>query len=92
MTRIIVTFRIMPEGVETDLKILEKKALLRIKKYAQTDQTKVEVVPIAFGLKSINVSFIMDEAKGSTEDLEKEIVTWEEVASCETVDVRRIIG
>ena len=51
-----------------------------------------EEIPIAFGLKSVNITFTMDEEKGSTDQLEEDIANMEDVESAEVVDVRRAIG
>ena len=49
-------------------------------------------VPVAFGISSLNLIFIMDESIGSTETLEKDISGIEGVNSVEVVDVRRAVG
>ena len=36
-------------------------------------ETKTEQEPIAFGLKALKIIFVMDEAKGSTDELESKI-------------------
>ena len=96
MAKAIVTFRIMPDSPDTNLKELENKVLASIKNFCVEKgkdlDYKTIIEPIAFGLKSLNVTFVMDEAKGSTESLEKEIGTFEDVASVEVTDVRRAIG
>ncbi|MFC1686899.1 elongation factor 1-beta family protein [Nanoarchaeota archaeon] len=50
------------------------------------------MVPIAFGLKAINIIFAMDEAKGSPDVLEEKITAIDGVQSFEVIDVRRAIG
>lgn len=91
MAEVIVTLRIMPESPDTDLKAIEKKAKEKISSYGG-DVAKTEEIPVAFGLKSLNISFFMDESKGDTEPLEKEIAQIEEVNSVEVIDVRRAVG
>lgn len=88
----VVTLRIMPESPDADLKKIEQKALELITKFTDDRQKKVEIKPVAFGLKSINITFLMDEKKGDTEPLEKQIEEIEEVNSVECIDVRRIVG
>ena len=53
---------------------------------------KIEEQPIAFGLKALNIIFVMDEAKGSTEPLEDSVSDIEGVQSVEITDVRRAVG
>lgn len=92
MANAIVTFKIMPEDPEVDLKKVEHSALKAIEHYAGKGDTKVEIEPIAFGLKALKITFIVDEKKGGPEPLEKELEKIEGVNSCETIDVRRAIG
>ena len=91
MAQVIVTLRIMPESPDTDLVELEKQATQKIANFGG-DVGKTEITPVAFGLKALNLYFVMDEAKGSTEPLEKEIESLQGVNSVEVTDVRRAIG
>lgn len=92
MARVVVTLKIMPESPETDLSLIQNKAEEEIKKFAGDTEIKAEQEPIAFGLKALKLLFVMDEDKGSTEELENNIKSIESVNSVETVDVRRAIG
>jgi elongation factor 1-beta len=92
MTNAVITFKIMPESPEIDLESLQKQALEKIAAYSGNDETKVEIEPVAFGLKALNIIFVMDENKGSPDELEEDIETIKGVMSCETTDVRRAIG
>jgi len=69
----VVTLRIMPESPDIDLKKIEEESLKLISAFSDERQKKVDVQPVAFGLKSINITFLMDEKKGDTESLEKQI-------------------
>jgi translation elongation factor aEF-1 beta len=53
---------------------------------------KVSVEPVAFGLKSLNIIFVMDESLGSPDPLAESISEFEDVASAEITDVRRALG
>ena len=92
MAKAIVTLKIMPESPETDLDKINKSVLEKIKGFAGEGETKKEIEPVAFGLKALKITFVMDEQKGSTEPLEKEIQELEGVNSVEVIDVRRAIG
>ena len=95
MAKAIVTLKIMPDSPETDLKNLEEKVLSSIKNFNNDGKDvdyKTVIEPVAFGLKAIKLTFVMDEAKGSTEMLENEISGFEDVNSVEVSDVRRAIG
>jgi len=88
----IATLRIMPESPDIDLKKIEEEALKLITSFSDARQKKVDVQPVAFGLKSINITFLMDEKLGGTDALEAKISGIEGVQSVECTDVRRIIG
>jgi len=90
MAEVIVTLRIMPDSPSTDLKRIEEAAKKEIEEYGEIG--KVDVVPVAFGLKSLNIVLIIDEKKGDTEKLEKKISAIKGVNSVEVIDVRRAIG
>jgi elongation factor 1-beta len=92
MANAIVTIKIMPEAPDTDLAAIEKVALREIEAYAGKGDTKTEIEPIAFGLKALKITFIMDENLGSPEPLEKTLASLEGVNSAETIDVRRAVG
>jgi translation elongation factor aEF-1 beta len=64
---VIVTFRIMPEGLETDLDSLEKA----IKK--EINPQRMERVPIAFGLNAIQIIKVVDEKEGEMDRITDKI-------------------
>ncbi|MBW2992220.1 elongation factor 1-beta [Candidatus Woesearchaeota archaeon] len=92
MANAVVTIKVMPESPEVNLDELESKVKEKIVEFAGEGDMKVTVEPVAFGLKAINIIFVMDEAKGSTEPLEKAVAEIEGVSSMEVTDVRRAVG
>ena len=90
MADVIVTFKIMPENLDVDLKKLEKDIKEVITIYAEVG--KVETEEIAFGLKALKFIVIVDESKGGTDILEDNMRNVEGVSSVEVTDVRRAIG
>ena len=91
MAQVVITLRIMPSSPDVDLKNVENLAKREIEAFGG-EVGKIEERPIAFGLKALLIYFIMDESRGSTEELEKRIGALEGVSSVEVVDVRRTIG
>ena len=91
MANVVVTLRIMPESPETKIEAIENAARVAIKKFGG-EVGKKEIAPFAFGLSSLTLYFVMDESKGSTEDLEKVIAEVNGVSSVDVVDVRRTVG
>lgn len=92
MANAIVTVKIMPVSPEVDLKALEEKALAAIKQHTGDTETKTEIEPVAFGLKALKITYVIDEQKGSTEPVEKALAALEGVNSVDVIDVRRAIG
>jgi len=92
MADVVITLKIMPESPESDLSSIEKMAKKEIEYFAGKSEFRVSVEPVAFGLKSLSIKFVMNESKGSTEKLEGKIRSIKNVSSVEVVDVRRAIG
>jgi elongation factor 1-beta len=92
MAQVVVTLKIMPESVEVDLNKIKEQAKNKIIDFAGAGDMKIEEQPIAFGLKALTITFVMDEAKGSTEPIEESLLDIEGVQSVEVTDVRRAIG
>lgn len=92
MAQVIVTLKIMPESPDTDLARIEKEAAKKINSFAGKTEIRNEIEPVAFGLKALKITFVMDESKGSTEALEEHIKNIEGVTSTEVIDVRRAVG
>jgi translation elongation factor aEF-1 beta len=91
MANVIVTLQIMPDSPDADITAIDNKATALIAKFGGEVGKRV-TKEVAFGLKSLDLVFVMDEAKGSTESLEKEIAQIEHVNSVNVTDVRRAIG
>lgn len=91
MADVIITFKIMPTSPEVDLDDVKSKIKDAISAFGG-EVGKEEIEPIAFGLNALNLIFVMDENKGSTEELEEEINKIEGVNSVECTDVRRAVG
>ncbi len=88
MARVVMTLKIMPDGVEIDLDDL----LERIKSVIPegTDVGAIERQPVAFGLIAIRMNLVRDESLGGTDDLEKAISAVEGVAQVEVEMVSRM--
>ncbi|HLC46199.1 MAG TPA: elongation factor 1-beta [Candidatus Nanoarchaeia archaeon] len=91
MAHVVVTMKIMPEEVDSDLNAIEAAATKLITEFGGK-VGKSDHEPVAFGLKAIKLMFVMNENIGSTESLEEEIKKMGSVASVDVIDVRRTIG
>ena len=91
MAQVILTIKIMPDSPEADLDKIQQDADKVIKEFG-SEIGKVEIEPIAFGLSALKLFLVLDEGKGSPDDLEEQLRGLEHVNSAETVDVRRALG
>lgn len=91
MAQLVVTIKLMPESPDVDLKKIEEEATKEITKFGG-DVGKVEIEPIAFGLKAVNLIFVMNESLGNTDNLEEILSKIKGVESVEVTDLRRAIG
>ena len=91
MAYVYITFKIMPNDVDADLKHIEVDAAAKIKTFGG-NVTKIEVKPVAFGLNSVNITFSMPESKGSTDSLEQNITKTKGVQSVQVTDISRALG
>ncbi len=91
----------MPASPEVNLETLTEKAIESIRAFVDEKHKEAEIKkeeePIGFGLKAIKLIFVMDESRGATDELEKQIKeikvdNKEAVQSVEVTDVRRAIG
>ena len=88
MARVVMTMKIMPDGVEIDLDNLLEKIKSVVPE--GTDVGAVETQPVAFGLKAIRMNLVRDESLGGTDDIEAAISAVEGVAQVEVEMVSRM--
>jgi len=88
MARLIVTVKIMPSDINVNLNdVYEQLKSTLPKEYSVLNY---EIVPIAFGLKSLLVNISMPEEKeGGTSELEDIISNMDNVQSVEVLRVSR---
>lgn len=84
---LVVVFKLMPEGVETDLEAVKNEVRKLIKAPAELQGFQVE--PIAFGLKALKVTVVMDDAEGGPDMLEEELGRIDGVGGCSVADLGR---
>ncbi|MBS3106433.1 elongation factor 1-beta, partial [Candidatus Woesearchaeota archaeon] len=81
MGNAVVTLRVMPKSPDIDLSAIEKKALAEVKEFNGGKDTKVDIQPIAFGLKAVNIIFVMDENQGNPDAIAETVAKIEGVNS-----------
>ena len=93
MANAIITVRIMPESPDVDLEHVKKLAEQKIDHFVGGQKQKqFEIKPVAFGLKSLDIHFMMDESKGSPDSVAEDIATIEGVQNAEITNVTRAMG
>ena len=91
MARVYITLKLMPEDAEQNLINIADEAKKKVISYGGSVM-EIKEEPVAFGVKSVNVTFSVDEEKGSTDALEEDIAKIKGVMSVNVTDVRRAIG
>lgn len=69
---LIVVFKIMPEDAEIDTQKLGEAALATVQKIQPDAKVQnVEFKPVAFGLKSVNLTVLMSDGAGGPDAIEE---------------------
>ncbi|MBI2545404.1 MAG: elongation factor 1-beta [Candidatus Aenigmarchaeota archaeon] len=85
MSEVIVTFKVMPTGVEVDLSKLENDIRQKISPQRVTQE------PVAFGLVALIVTTLVDDAEGTLEKVESALRSIENVNEVEVTEMTRSI-
>ena len=84
MGQVAVLFRLMPRGVETDMKILAQGVKTAIPSTVQL--RGMQVKDIAYGLKALLVSVVMNDQEGVLDTTEQALAKVPEVESVEVME------
>lgn len=88
---LIVVFKIMPDDAEIDTQKLGEAALATVQKVQP--EAKVQNIafkPVAFGLKSVEVTVLMSDGAGGPDALEEAFNALEGVGSASVAEMGRI--
>ncbi|RLI44709.1 elongation factor 1-beta [Candidatus Bathyarchaeota archaeon] len=89
MAKVLVSMKILPSDVTTDLNLLKKKIEKELPKFASVYKFSEE--PIAFGLTALIAHIVIPEEKsGGLDDVEKQLQKIDEISQMETLMVRRV--
>ena len=83
MGKVAVTFRVMPEGVEVDLDAVQS----RLRESLRERLKKLEVKPVAYGLRAVEAIVILEDAAGEMERVESLLSQIPGVGGVETIEV-----
>jgi elongation factor 1-beta len=89
MGEVAVQLKIMPNSPDVDLKGLSDQITSQVADYGR--MYSCEVQPIAFGLKALIITFIVEDEEGGTEAVEDSISQIGEVESVQAVAVTRML-
>ena len=85
MSRVIVTFKVMPTGTDVDLDKLEKEIR------ASINPERVNREPIAFGLVALNVTVLVEDESGQLEPVENKLKSISDVGGVEVTEITRTL-
>lgn len=93
MANAIITLQIIPESPDADAQAIAQLAEAKIDAFVGKQmQKQVSIEPFVFGLKKIEIQFMMDESKGSPDGVAEEIADFEGVKNAEITNVTRALG
>ncbi|MFQ6127601.1 MAG: elongation factor 1-beta [Thermoplasmata archaeon] len=87
MGEVAITYRFMPRNLEVNLESIKERAIRILGEHRFHSS---EVKAIAFGLKALEITAIVEETEGVGERLENELESIEGVQSIETVALTRL--
>jgi len=88
MARVVITLKIMPDGIDANMDDLLERVKGAIPE--GTDVRANEVIPVAFGLKALRMNVVREESMGGTDDIEEAITALDGVAQVEVEMVSRM--
>ncbi|MEE9353650.1 MAG: elongation factor 1-beta [Candidatus Thorarchaeota archaeon] len=88
MARVVITLKIMPDGIDVNMDDLLERVKGAIPE--GTDVRANEVIPVAFGLKALRMNVVREESMGGTDDIEEAITALDGVAQVEVEMVSRM--
>jgi elongation factor 1-beta len=89
MGEVAVQLKIMPNGPDVDLKALSDRITSQVAEYGRI--YSCELQPIAFGLKALMLTVIVEDKEGGTEAVEASISKIDEVESVQVVAATRML-
>jgi translation elongation factor aEF-1 beta len=87
---VVLTYRVMPTSPDVDMAHLQKDLHAVLAKEAK-GEPKFEIKPFAFGLKALEVTFMLDETKGC-DAIEDEMKKVHHVENIEVLRLDRALG
>ncbi len=89
MGEVAVQVKVMPDSPDVDLKKLSDRITSVVSRDGRMHACEVQ--PIAFGLKALLITFIVEDKEGGSEALEQAISQLDNVESVHVVAVSRML-
>ena len=89
MGEVAAQIKIMPSSPDVDLQELSSRIESAVTKYGQLHNCEVQ--PIAFGLKALLITVIIEDREGGTEQIEASLTAITEIESVQVVAVSRML-
>lgn len=91
MARVIFNIKVMPEDISIDLTNLEKE-VRRVIEHFKGFIDSVKVEEVAYGLKALNVMFMIEDKETDSDVVEDNLRNIPGVGNLEIIDIRRAFG
>lgn len=85
MGEVLIRYKVMPEGPETDLEKISEKFEGYVPDHGRVSRS--EIKPAFFGLKMLEWAVVLDDKKGGGEELEQKMKDTEGVQSIEVLEM-----
>jgi translation elongation factor aEF-1 beta len=85
MGEVLIRYKIMPEGPETDLEGLVLKFSTYVPSHGRVSSYAIK--PAFFGLKLLEWAVVLDDKKGGGEELESKLTSTPGVQSIEVIEM-----
>lgn len=92
MAKAIITFKLMPESVDVDLKPISEQALAIARKAGAIGEMQAKEEPIAFGLKAVLILAMFDVGNADFEGIANTMSSIEGVQSAEVAKMDLALG
>ena len=92
MAKAVITFKLMPESVEIDLKPITKKALAIARESGAIGEMQSREEPVAFGLKAILILAMYDVEGADFEGIAQKMSEIDDVQNAEVAKMDLALG